>query len=178
MAKVLLRNIRSGKRKAALLDLESLARKQIEQTLDQKVKPALIKSHELIVANWSSDVGFQARKFITGDSISINVFPTGADKQIWIFVDQGTKPHTIRAKGGGRLKFQAGTYKPKTLANPARTASGGGTVSGGVTVFPKAVNHPGTQARNFSETIAEDIRPSFIQEMEAAFRLVAKAVEE
>ncbi len=183
--KVLFKNIRSGSRKDKLMDLNSLTRKQIEKDIDSKVKPALLKSHELIVANWESDVSFASKKFITADVISVNIYPTGSDKEIWTFVDQGTKAHTIPGHGPVRakaMKFQAGgTYHPKTLASPARTAGGGGKVTGGTTVFAKSVKsftHPGNKGRHFSVRIAEDIQPEFIKTIENSFRIVARQVEE
>jgi len=183
--KVLFKNIRSGKRKAQLLDLNSITRKQVEKDLDTKVRPALIKSHELIVANWESEVSFAARKSITADQIAVSIYPTGADKEIWTFVDQGTKPHQIPAHGpvsAQAMKFQGGgKYQAKTLASPARTVSGGGKVSGGTTVFAKRVKaftHPGNKGRFFSEEIAEDIQPDFIRIIEGSFRVISKQVEE
>jgi len=183
--KVLFKNIHSGKRKAKLLDLNSLARKQVEKDIDTKAKPALIKSHELIVANWESDVSFASKKYITGDVILVTIYPVGSDKQIWTFVDQGTKPHTIPGHGPARakaMKFQyGGKYQAKTLASPARTAGGGGKVTGGVTTFAKRVKsftHPGNKGRHFSVEIAEDIQPSFVKIIESSFRIVAKQVEE
>lgn len=183
--KVLFKNIRKGNRQAKLLDLNSITRKQLERDIDTKVKPALVKSHELIVANWESDVGFASKKYITGDQIAVSVYPTGSDKEIWTFVDQGTKPHQIPAHGPVKakaMKFQGGgKYNPKTLASPARTASGGGKVTGGVTVFTKSVKsftHPGNKGRFFSEEIAEDIQPGFIKIIEGSFRVISKDVQE
>ena len=183
--KVLFKNIRSSSRKAKLLDLNSITHKQVEHALDAKVKPVLIKSHEMIVANWESDVSFASKKFISADVISVNIYPIGPDKKIWTFVDQGTKPHTIPGHGPVRAKamrFQSGgKYQAKTLASPARTAGGGGKVTGGTTVFAKRVRsftHPGNKGRHFSVEIAEDIQPSFQKIMESSFRIVAKQVEE
>lgn len=183
--KVLLRNVRSNKRKAKLLDLNSITRKRLEQDLDHKVKPALIKSHQRIVADWESDVDFAARKFITTNSISVNIFPTGKDKKIWFYVDLGTKPHKIPGitpVNAQALKFQGGgKYQSKTLARPARTVSGGGKVTGGVTVYAKRtkdINHPGSEGRNFSGQIAEDEKPGFIRIIEGSFREVAQEVQE
>lgn len=176
--KVLFRNVRSGKHKAALLDLNNITRKQLERDLDSKVKPALIKSHNLIVANWKHKVEFQARKIIKPDSITIYVFPTGPNLDIWTFVDQGTRPHTIRAKNKSTLKFMAGTYSPKTLARPARTVSGGGKVQGGEWRSPVVVNHPGSEGRFFSRDIAEDIKPGFRNTIDSSFRVIAKQVQE
>lgn len=183
--KVLFKNIRTSSRRAKLLDLSSLTRRQLERDIDTKVKPALIKSHELIVANWESDVSFASKKYITGERIAVSVYPVGPDKEIWTFVDQGTRPHQIPAHGPVKakaMKFQGGgKYSPKTLASPARTASGGGKVSGGVTVFAKSVKsftHPGNKGRFFSKEIAEDIQPAFIKIIESSFRIVARQVEE
>lgn len=181
--KVLLKNI--SKRRPKLLDLSKLARHQLEQDLDSKVKPALIKSHKLIVANWKSNVGFASRSYITANQIAVSIYPIGSDKKVWIFVDQGTKAHEIPGFGpvsAQALKFQAGgKYQAKTLARPARTVGGGGRVTGGKTVFAKQVQtftHPGSEGRYFSKRIAEDSQPGFIKTIENSFRIIAKQVEE
>jgi hypothetical protein len=144
--------------------------------LDDKVKPALIKSHNLVVANWKNKPKFQTRKDITVAKISMTVFPVGPNARIYGYVDQGTEPHIIAAKNVPLLSFKTG-YKPKTLARPARTVSGGGT-SSGPRVFVKIVHHPGSGPREFSETIAGDIAPDFKQIIENTFRDVARKVEE
>jgi len=185
MTKLLFRNVRSGKRKSEITNLHSIVRKEIEDTMKNKVKPAVIQSHKNVVKDWKHKVDFDARTEIKPKEISLVAFPTGANLDIYTFVDQGTKPHTItnikpvRAKS---LKFQAGgTYVSKTLAKPARTVSGGGRVVGGVTTFAKSVavvNHPGNEARNFSKTIGRDIQPSFRREIENAFRRSIRKIEE
>lgn len=136
----------------------------------------MIKSHKLIVANWKNKPDFKARKSITASEISVNVFPSGPNKKIWTFVDKGTKPHVIVPKNASRLAFRTG-YKPKTLARPARTVSGGG-ISTGPKVFAQKVNHPGNEPRNFTLQIAKDIKPGFKKEIENAFRRASKQVEE
>lgn len=173
---LLFRNIRSGKQKALITDLDSIARKAIEQALDGNVKPVLVKSHQIVVKDWEHQPKFQTRKDIKPDKISMTCFPTGPDAKIYIFVDKGTKPHVIEAKKAPRLVFQTG-YQPKTLARPARTVSGGGKATG-PTVYAKRVNHPGSEAREFSETIAEDIKPDFKRIIENTFRQVSKQLEE
>lgn len=173
---VLFRNIRSGKRKIALEDLVSTVRKEIEDTIDTKVKPALIKSHELVVAKWEHKPKFSSRKYIKPDSIAVNIFATGDNAKIWGYVNDGTKPHVIRAKNAPLLKFRTG-YSPKTLAKPARTVPSGGTASG-PWVSKVAVNHPGNEARNFTNEIAEDIKPDFKIEIENAFRRASNAMKE
>jgi hypothetical protein len=181
MAKTLFRQIRSPAREKVLMDLDSIARKEVEAALE-KTKKLLVAWHELIVSDWKSDVGFRAAKYIRKDRMWVTVFPVGADREIWFYVDLGTKPHPIPervAKPGKALAFMAGgKYKPKTLAGPARLASGGGTVTGGTKVVvsrAKAYTHPGSEGRHFTEKIAEDIQPQMKKEVESAFRRVANA---
>jgi hypothetical protein len=139
------------------MNIDSLARKEVEAALE-KTKKVLVKSHEIIVQNWKSDVGFRAAKYIRKDRMWVTVFPVGADREIWFYVDLGTKPHDIPErvpKNAKALAFRAGgKYNPKTLASPARVASGGGTVTGGTKVV---------------------VSPSFKSEVENAFRRVANA---
>ncbi|MHC4710891.1 MAG: hypothetical protein ACYTA3_10880 [Planctomycetota bacterium] len=168
------------------MNIDSLARKEVEAALE-KTKKALVKSHEIIVQDWKSDVGFRAAKYIRKDRMWVTVFPVGADREIWFYVDLGTKPHDIPTpilpKRAKALSFRAGgTYVPKTLAKPARTVSGGGKVTGGTKVVVAAVynkgqpiKHPGSEGRHFTKQIAEDIQPSFKREVENAFKRVANA---
>lgn len=179
--KILFKNIRSGKRRAAITDLNSIARKEIERAMDTQVKPLLIKSHEIIVANWKNKPGFDSKKYIKPSEIAISVFPTGENAKIWGYVDQGTKPHDIEPKRAKMLHFAwggPGSYVSKTLARPARTVSSGGYVQNPVETFRKKVHHPGTEPRNFSKEIASDIQPDFKKLIENAFRRTAAEVEE
>lgn len=175
---LLLRSIRSGKRKALLTQLPSLAKEMLSAALDHDVKPALIKSHELIVANWKNQPKFQTRKYIKADSIGMTVFPIGEAAEIYTYVDQGTKPHLITPVHAKLLRFKTG-YLPKTLPNPARVViqPQGGQATG-PEVFAKVVHHPGSEARNFSDAIARDIEPDFKRTIENTFRAIARKLEE
>lgn len=149
--------------------------------LDREVKTTLIKSHEIVVANWEHKPEFNSKKYITPEQIAVSVFPTGENADIWTFVDQGTKPHKIAAKNAPNLVFQwggPGSYVSKTLARPARTVRGGGYVKNPKLHVVKQVNHPGTQAREFTKEIAEDIKPDFKKTIENTFRAIARQVEE
>ena len=55
--------------------------------------------------------------------------------------------------------------------------SGGGTY-GDNWASKVSVQHPGSEARNFSAEIAEDIEPGFKREIENAFRRAARRVQE
>lgn len=71
------------------------------------------------------------------------------DDEIYHFVDKGTKRHPIPKTGFALLAFR-GDYQAKTT--PRVIASHPGGASGPV-VFATHVDHPGTQARNFSKLI-------------------------
>lgn len=176
--KLLFRSVRSKKRKALLVDVNSRTRKEIEKYLDKQVKPTLIKSHEFVTSDWEHKVEFGSRKQIKEDSISVYVFPTGENAKIYEYVDLGTKPHQIT---GNPMKFKwggKGSYVPKTLPRPARTVSGGGYVNNPQWVTPYVVEHPGIEGRKFSETITKDIEPQFKKDTEILFRSISKKLEE
>ena len=188
MAKAFLRSVRARKRKAAIVDLSGAARKELEVGM-KRVEKALLKSHEIVVKDWKSDVGFKVKFVTTPRRMYVHVFPTGKDKEVWTYVDLGTRPHKIAAKNAPRLafmmsvdaggKFVRGGYVPKTLAKPARTVVGGGYVkSPKALARPIEVDHPGSEGRGFTEQIAKDLQPEFRREMENAFRRAARRVSE
>jgi hypothetical protein len=168
--RMVLRNIQSKRRSSGLLNIASITRKQVDQVMADTQRD-LLKSLNSIVKDWESDVKFQARKYVKANLIAINTFPVGADKQVWEFVDKGTKPHTIKAKTSRGLRYKTG-YKPKTLPNPARLASGGG-ISTGSWRAAKTVNHPGSKPRNFEKVLGRDYQPKFTRDTNNAFKRAA-----
>lgn len=173
---ILLQNIRSKKRKAEILNLDYLGRKLLEQALKEQVAPALIKSHNLVVADWKNKPTFETRIAVRPDKISMTVFPAGPNAGIYEIVDQGSPPHIIRPVKAKMLAFRL-DYTSKTLAKPARTVAGGGKSTGPL-VFAKLVHHPGSEAREFSKVIAEDIKSDFKRIIDNTFKKVSKQLEE
>lgn len=173
---MLFRNIRSKKKRAAITILDYLARKALEKDLKEQVSPALIRSHNLIVADWKNKPTFETRISVRPDKISMTVFPAGDAAGIYEIVDQGSPPHIIRPVKAKFLVFRLG-YQSKTLARPARTVSGGGKATGDI-VRAKLVHHPGSEGRFFSKQIAEDIKPDFKRIIDNTFRRVSKQLEE
>lgn len=143
------------------------------QHLDTEVKQHFIREFERRVANWSHKVNFDARKFITADSISINVFPTGANKKYWTWNDLGTKPHKIPKAGPKFLAFSLG-YKPKTA--PVGKFGGPGTYKGPKVKGVMQVDHPGTKPRKHTETIAKDNKAWYSRSMRNAWRRAIRSV--
>lgn len=75
------------------------------------------------------------------------------ESEPFTFVDQGTKPHIIEAKNAPSLAFQTG-FVPKT--RPGRLAAGPGARFGTLT-RPQRVQHPGSEARDISGQVEEEL---------------------
>ena len=78
-------------------------------------------------------------------------FEVGTDNAIYGYVDQGTKPHVIRAKNAPYLSFFRTGFVSKTKANNLNVRAGR-TANKDFTQV-KQVNHPGTEPRNFTKLI-------------------------
>ena len=164
--RILVRQVR-GRRRAP--NWSGIAR-EVARTIDQRVKPKLIKDFEKVVANWDNKPQFKAKKSI-GKDIVVYVFPTGPNAKYWIWTSRGTKPHKIKAKPGGVLVFPTG-YTPKT--SPSGPSYGGPGKSSGETVFATEVKHPGTEPRKFEEDIGKKANKWFKKEIENAMRRGAR----
>lgn len=129
---------------------------------------SVVKVFETTIASWEGDKPkFEPQISLTeadGAGLDIGLTGPALGIQKWFWLDEGTPPHTISAKPGGRLAFQSG-YKAKTV--PGLIGSGPGGPSGG-TVFAQSVEHPGTEAREWSKAIAKAVKPIFKDDMRAA----------
>lgn len=170
-----LKNIRSGKRRAEIVDTKSIVYAELSAEMENQ-KKILLAAFEKIVADWKSDVSFGAKKFLTAQYLAINIYPKGADKEIWFYVDLGTPKHDITVKSAPYLHFQAGTYVPKTMASPARTNASGGYVKDPQWVKVTTVEHPGSEGRDFTGTLAGDAKPIFDAQIEAAFKRAQRKI--
>ena len=111
---------------------------------------------------WKHKVKFEKKKDYQPHLLTVVVF---TEDEIYGYVHEGTKPHKIRAKNVPRLAFVwggKGSYRSATV--PRWIGSRGASVSGAL-VRPVEVNHPGTEAREFSEVIAEYERYGFKKRM-------------
>jgi len=97
---------------------------------------------------------------LTSKDATVVVGPTGSDKAIlkWVWIDEGTRPHKIKAKNVPLLKFRSG-FSPKTFPNRIASFPGG---SFGSFVSKKEVNHPGTEPRNLTKTVVKRRRKPFL----------------
>lgn len=75
----------------------------------------------------------------------------GTDDDVYHYVSGGTRPHIITPKSGKVLAFGPNS-RAKTRVRSISSGTGG---SGGGIVYAKIIHHPGNEAREFDETIAE-----------------------
>lgn len=138
-----------------------------------------------IVRDFEHQPEFGYRVKITAKEIRLEVYVKNPDEpvgnswsigQLWEALDRtGTRPHPIPKSPkppGTWLRFTwggPGSYKPKTV--PGGRFQGPGKVVGGVTVFAKQVQHPGTKPRHFTERINKELLPLFRKQAERGYRL-------
>jgi hypothetical protein len=120
----------------------------IDQGMDDAAAGALA-DFQSTTASWDTQVTFQVKKQADGTRT------ISTDNTIWLFGDEGTKPHDIVAKKIA-LRFPGGGFTPKT--RPGFIGSSGGGSGGGTPVFRGRVHHPGTKPRGWSKLIGKKWR--------------------
>lgn len=104
-----------------------------------------------IVKQWETEVDFAVLPARYPDAYLYQLKAFGEGAQIFVYVDKGTEPHEIRPKKlGGVLAFQSG-YSARTA--PIAAYNVGTGKSSGAMQYRQKVDHPGTKARQFTETI-------------------------
>lgn len=129
-------------------------RQAIKAALDTTAQ-GVLADFERTVATWSSTPSFD----ISANGEFERV--VGTDDENYTRVDEGTHPHVIVAHGKA-LAFGAGG---SAKTRPRVIGSSGGSKGSGV-VFTQRVNHPGTEGRQFADTIGEKWEPLLGIEME------------
>ena len=122
---------------------DKVHRRAIKQALDDTAQLALA-DFERTTATWNTKPGFD----VTDDGEFGRVI--GTDDENYARVDEGTRPHVIVAHGKALAFAPGGSAKSR----PRVIGSGSGSKGSGV-VFTKRVNHPGTEGRQFADTIGE-----------------------
>jgi hypothetical protein len=121
----------------------------------------ILADFQSTVATWKKKPKFEVVSDLNPSGPEILV---GTDDEIYGYVDRGTKPHIIRPVKAKSLVFR-GNYTAKTTPRIIGSKAGG---SSGPLVFSQEVRHPGTKAREFSETIQKKQQPRFKRRMEKA----------
>jgi hypothetical protein len=141
------------------------------QAAVEKVGKEIQADFEKTTATWEHQPKFEVETDVSENLAAM----VSTDDKIFGYVDEGTRPHVIRAKNGKRLAFQwagPGSYRAKTSPGVIGSTAGGPS---GEMVYPVEVHHPGTKARHFDKMIRQKWEPRFKQRMEYAMRKAAKA---
>lgn len=120
---------------------------------------------------WEHKPHFSGGVTMRGKIVAVDVHTS--DK-IYGYVSEGTRKHVIKPKYAKRLRFKwggPGSYRSKTFTGVIGSVSGGAF---GPEVFRKKVNHPGTKARKFHETIKKKWSPIFKRRLQAALNRAAQ----
>lgn len=169
------RRIRKPARSQALRIKD--ARREMSNAVTDHAK-TLKTEFDDVVSDWSKDnrPAFKIETKVGSQEIRATVRPVvrGQGWLIFKWTDLGTRPHPIDPKPSNRrglLIFQEG-YSPKTL--PIARAHVGDGQPHGDWASRQHIDHPGTKARRFSETIRQRTYPKFRQTIENAMRRIER----
>lgn len=133
-----------------------------------EVANEMLLDFELTTWTWTHKVKFRKIVHKGRDSVEALV---GTDDPIYKYVDEGTRPHMIYPKKAKALHFK-GTYKSKTLPGVMVARPGGAS---GKDVFAKAVKHPGTKARKFSQKLSKEWEKKLAGRLDTVIKRYIKA---
>lgn len=148
-------------------------KKWLEEMASEQRRSATGKLKHLFdqtVFGWSKKPTFGWTQTRTSDEMSIMMYPKGAYADIWNLVSSGSPPHDIFPRNGGLLRFRPG-YRPAT--KPGSLMSSRAYRSGPYVTAGAIRPHPGFEARNFPQLIAEEYRATFTDDMQNAINIVA-----
>lgn len=120
---------------------------EVKDELKQVAEESIV-DFEKTTSTWAHKPDFKVEE--TDEGVMVTT-----DDEPWNWTDKGTPPHVITARNAPALVFRS-PFRAKTKAHTI--ASYQGFVGNQVNVL-KEVHHPGTEAREFSETIAERWQP-------------------
>lgn len=149
-----------------LIDTERMMR-AIDNTLDQQA--AAVKSQfNVTTMTWKNRPTFLMR---TTPGIR-EIYTTDL---IYKYVSEGTKPHIIVPRNAKALHFFATGFRAKTRIRVIERSNIGATATQDET-FTQLVHHPGTEAREFAEAIAEKWQDELPKQLQRAIDAEANRV--
>lgn len=117
------------------------------------------RQYEKTVVDWDKKPVFEQNRARRRGQVIYGSVDT--DNEVFIYVDQGTRPHIITARRAPMLVFQTG-YKAKTTPKRFRSRAGG---KFGPYARKFSVRHPGTEARGWTEILADEIHEGLTKDM-------------
>jgi hypothetical protein len=130
------------------------------------------KKLEGTVKSWKNKPGFETLIGLDKGTATALTGPVGNKDAVqhWEWTDEGTKPHTIRARRKPYLRFR---YPSKAKTKPGSFTSGRGS-KGRNWAMVRSVSHPGTKARNWSKKLQKQRRRPYTRSMIKAIQRGAK----
>ena len=137
--------------------------------MQRKTAPDLQRMFKSTVSGWSDPPNFLQKFRDAPGYVSTTVWPSRSNKagKTYALVNEGSGPHTIRPRRARMLRFQPG-YRAGTMP---RVLSSRSFSRFGNFISAQQVNHPGFEAREFDDTIAEEYAPTFAADMQDAIRV-------
>jgi len=131
------------------------------------------KDYERTTKTWDHKPKFEMLISLVGGPTVL----VATDDEIYGYVDEGTKPHTIFAgaytgKSDKKVLAFPGTFSAKTIPGVLDSRPGR---RGGATILRPYIRHPGSKARRFTKTIEKIWKPKFKRYMEQTMRDVRRA---
>lgn len=130
----------------------------------QKLKPT--------VSTWKNPPEFESLiSTAPQGSLAVLTGPTGDEDAVlhWLWTDQGTEAHPITARNAPFLKFNQ-NFIPAT--SPGKFSSTQ-AASWGPMATKITVNHPGTKARGWTETLSKERKKPFERAIFGAMKKAA-----
>lgn len=141
-------------------------RQAIVDAQNRITKPRLVQLFGMTVNGWHDRPDFRSKRIDTTSQLGIRVYPDGPNAPQYALVNQGARPHIIRPRRARLLRFQRG-YKAGTKPHVLRS---GAFARSGDIVTAHEVHHPGFEAREFTQAIADEHKSDFAKDMQDAIR--------
>lgn len=139
---------------------------EITRVQKSKTAPDVQKLFRKTVVGWKNPPTFSYRQGTRRDSIWVTIYTAfGRNAEQYALVNVGAKPHEIHPiNPGGWLRFQRG-YHPSTRP---RVLSSRAYMRYGPYSSARMVHHPGFEAREFDQAIADEYTDTFQDDMQDA----------
>jgi hypothetical protein len=127
-----------------------------------------------VTKTWENKVVFRLQEKQERGVTKFQIIAEGSEEALRIFgyVDKGTKPHVIRPKTAeGVLSFWT-RFEPRTA--PVAKADVGSGRSWGEIVWVRGVDHPGTEAREFTAYAMLEAEDAYEQRIEELLERVRR----
>lgn len=146
----------------------------IRQAVMEFMEQAADEMHKDFVATqetWNHQVGFKVEVKAPSNLDGVFSIEVSTEDEQYKLVSSGAPPHPIYPVRANALRFP-GTFSPKTVPGVLQANPG---FSGPPMVTRDSVWHPGFEARNFDQTVAEIFKPKFEKNAEKLMKAIRRA---